>query len=185
MAEITELLSSARAGDAPAVGRLYELLYPELSRIARARLRQADHRMMLDTVALVHETYLRMLKLEQLRVEDRAHFLAYSARVMRSVVVDIVRGVQADRRGGDAAFVTLNTAAADALPSGSDEVMAVHEALLELEQIDARLARVVEMRYFVGLESSEIAEALGIGLRTVERDWEKARGFLHLALSSR
>jgi RNA polymerase sigma factor (TIGR02999 family) len=184
MSEVTQLLAAARAGDAPAIDRLYELLYPELSRIARARLRQVNHRMMLDTVALVHETYLRMLKLDQLRVEDRSHFLAYSARVMRSVVVDIVRGLRVERRGGEAVFVTLDTAASNILPSGSDEVLGVHEALLELEQIDPRLARVVEMRYFVGLQSAEIAEVLGIGLRTVERDWEKARGYLYVALKA-
>jgi len=182
MAEVTQLLSSARAGNAPAIGRLYELLYAELSRIARARVRHAGHRMMLDTVTLVHETYLRMLKLNRLQVENRSHFLAYSARVMRSVVVDIARGLQVERHGGKAVLVTLNTAAANALPAGSDEVLGVHEALLELEQIDPRLARVVEMRYFVGLEGAEIAEALGVGLRTVERDWAKARGYLYRAL---
>ena len=184
MTEVTELLSGARAGDGPAIGRLYELLYPELSRIARARMRQVNQRLMLDTVALVHETYLRMLKLDHLRVEDRSHFLAYSARVMRSVVVDIARGLQAERHGGQAAFVTLDTSASNALPAGGDEVLGVHDALLELEQIDPRLARVVEMRYFVGLESAEIAEALGVGLRTVERDWAKARGYLYRALKS-
>jgi RNA polymerase sigma factor (TIGR02999 family) len=182
MAEVTQLLSSARAGDAPAIGRLYELLYADLSRIAHARVRHAGHRMMLDTVSLVHETYLRMLKLKRLKVEDRSHFLAYSARVMRSVVVDIARGLQAQRHGAQAIFVTLDTAASNALPAGGDEVLAVHEALLELEQIDPGLARVVEMRYFVGLENAEIAEALGIGLRTVERDWAKARGYLYRAL---
>lgn len=184
MSDVTQLLAAARAGDVPAIARLYELLYPELRRIARARLRQVDHRMMLDTVALVHETYLRMLKLDQLRVEDRAHFLAYSARVMRSVVIDIARSLRVERRGGEAAFVTLDTAASNALPTGREEVMGVHEALLELEQIEPRLARVVEMRYFVGLESAEIAEALGIGLRTVERDWERARGYLYVALKA-
>lgn len=100
MTEVTQLLSNARAGDAPAIGRLYELLYAELSRIARARVRHAGHRMMLDTVTLVHETYLRMLKLNRLQVENRSHFLAYSARVMRSVVVDIARGLQVERHGG-------------------------------------------------------------------------------------
>jgi RNA polymerase sigma factor (TIGR02999 family) len=184
MTEVTALLSAARAGEAPAMGRLYELLYEELSRIARSRVRRADHRMMLDTVSLVHETYLRMLRLNQLHVDDRAHFLAYSARVMRSVVVDMARSLQVEKHGGEAVFVTLDTAASDALPAGGAEVLGVHEALLELEQIDARLARVVEMRYFVGLENTEIAEALGVGARTVERDWAKARGYLFQALKA-
>ncbi|MFO1338007.1 MAG: ECF-type sigma factor [Burkholderiaceae bacterium] len=184
MTEVTELLAAARAGGEPAIGRLFELLYPELSRIARARLRQVDQRMMLDTVALVNETYLRLLKLNQLSLQDRPHFLAYSARVMRSVIVDLARSLQVERRGGELAFVTLDTAA-DCMPSRTDEVVEVHEALLDLERIEPRLTRVVEMRYFVGMECAEIAQALGVGLRTVERDWEKARGFLYHALNAR
>lgn len=185
MAEITTLLAAARAGEASAVGRLVELLYPELQRLARARLYQASARPQLDTAALVHEVYLRLLTLSRLDVNDRAHFMTYAARVMRSVIVDLARESLAECRGGpDARWVTLDTAASQPLPSGRDEVIAVHDALLALEEVDARLARVVEMRYFVGLDNTEIAQALGVGLRTVERDWEKARSFLFAQLKA-
>jgi RNA polymerase sigma factor (TIGR02999 family) len=132
----------------------------------------------------VHECYLRLLKLDQLCLQDRAHFLAYSARVMRSVVVDLAREQQALRRGGDQAFVTLDTGLAHALPGGEDEVLQVHEALQALAAIDERLVKVVEMRYFVGLDTQEIAQALGVSGRTVERDWERARSFLYSALKN-
>jgi RNA polymerase sigma factor (TIGR02999 family) len=182
MSEITELLQSASQGDTASVDRLFQLLYAELRQIARAKLRRGHGPTLLDTTSLVHESYLRLIKLQQLRVQDRAHFLAYSARVMRSVIVDMVRESRAERNGGGQALVTLDTGISDATPAGDDEIMAVHEALEELAAIDERLVRVVEMRYFVGLEMDEIAQALGVGKRTVERDWEKARSFLYAAL---
>jgi RNA polymerase sigma factor (TIGR02999 family) len=180
--EITALIRSAGEGAEGAVDRLYELLYAELRQIAHARLRGGQGPTLLDTTSLVHESYLRLVKLQQLRVEDRSHFLAYAARVMRSVVVDLVREGRAERRGGDQVMVTFDTQAADAQPASGDEVLQVHEALQELATIDERLVRVVEMRYFVGLEMDEIAQALGVGKRTVERDWEKARSFLYASL---
>ena len=103
---------------------------------------------------------------------------------MRSVVVDLVREARADRRGGGQAHLTLDTAAADALPAGDEQILAVHEALAELAAIDPRLVQVVEMRFFVGLEMGEIASALGVAKRTVERDWEKARSFLYASLKA-
>jgi RNA polymerase sigma factor (TIGR02999 family) len=182
--EVTLLLAAAQQGQAAALSRLFELLYPELRRIAAARMRKTDERVMLDTTSLVHECYLRLLKLDELSLNDRGHFLAYAAKVMRSVVVDMAREQHAQRRGGDLAFVTLDTSLADALPSGEDEVLHIHEALQALASIDARLVQVVEMRYFIGLDNSEIAQALGVSLRTVERDWERARSFLFAALKS-
>ncbi len=183
MAELTELLHAAAQGSPDAIPRLCELLYAELRQIAHARLRHGAGKVALNTTALVHESYLRLIKLEQLRVEDRSHFLAYSARVMRSVVVDLVRESRAERAGGELAWVTLDTAALNAAPAAAgDEILRVHEALQELAAIDERLVRVVEMRYFVGLEMEEIAQALGVGKRTVERDWEKARSFLYANL---
>ncbi|MCA0243801.1 MAG: sigma-70 family RNA polymerase sigma factor [Proteobacteria bacterium] len=181
-AGITLLIASANQGVDGAVDRLYELLYADLRQIAHARLRGGRGPTLLDTTSLVHESYLRLVKLQQLRVEDRSHFLAYAARVMRSVVVDLVRESRAERRGGDQLMVTFDTQAADAQPATSDDVLQVHEALGELAAIDERLVRVVEMRYFVGLEMDEIAQALGVGKRTVERDWEKARSFLYASL---
>lgn len=180
--EVTLLLAAARQGQAEALNRLFDLLYPELRRLASARMRQTDERVMLDTTSLVHECYLRLLKLDELALQDRGHFMAYAAKVMRSVVVDLAREQQAQRRGGGLAFVTLDTALAGGLPSGEDEILRIHEALEALGAIDARLVKVVEMRYFIGLDNSEIAQALDVSSRTVERDWERARSFLFAAL---
>ena len=181
MGDVTVLLEAARGGEPLAVSRIFELLYPELKRIAHARLRYRDDRLLMDTGVLVHEAYLRLLEVIRIEAADRGHFLSYAARAMRSVVVDIVRENQAQRRGGGLqGFVTLNTQAQSAsVKQGEKEIMAVHEALEVLGQIDERLVRVVEMRYFVGLDNEEIAASLGITSRTVERDWKKARTFLH------
>lgn len=184
MGDVTLLLDAARHGEAHAVGRLFELLYPDLKRIAHARLRFRDDRLLMETGALVHEAYLRLVDRQGLQAADRGRFLAYAAQVMRSVIVDMVRERQADRRGGGLqAQLTLDTAVMNgAASSGEDEVLRIHEALQELAQIDERLVRVVEMRYFVGLSNAEIAESLGVTERTVVRDWEKARTFLFRSL---
>lgn len=183
MGDVTVLLNAARQGEPLAMGQLFELLYPELQRIAHARLRWQDERLQMDTGMLVHEAFLRLHSKERLEANDRGHFLAYAAQVMRSVVVDTVRQHQAQRRGGGlAAQVTLNTEAMNALPQGEDQILAVHEALEALGEIDPRLVRVVEMRYFVGLSNQEIADALDVTTKTVVRDWNKARTFLSMAL---
>jgi RNA polymerase sigma factor (TIGR02999 family) len=182
--EVTLLLQAAHEGQTDALDRLFELLYPDLRRIASSRMRMTDERVMLDTTSLVHECYLRLLKLEALTLQDRHHFLSYAAKAMRSVVVDLAREQHALRRGGDVAFVTLNTAVAGSVLNGEDEVLHIHEALQALGAIDPRLVQVVEMRYFVGLDNSEIAQALNVSTRTVERDWERARSFLFAALKA-
>ena len=182
MGELTTLISQVRGGSDDALGRLYELLYAELRRIAHAKLRHADGLTHLQTTGLVHESYLRLVKLGQLNVDDRAHFLAYAARTMRSIVVDFARERQAQRRGGGATDVTLSTTLAESLSLDTTQVVRVHEALEELAQADERLVKVVEMRFFAGLEHTEIAEALGVSTRTVERDWDKARAFLFASL---
>lgn len=184
MGDVTVLLQAARRGEDLAVGSIFELLYPELKRIAHAQLRYRDERMLMETGVLVNEAYLRLLGQQRLSAAERGPFLAYAARVMRSVVIDTVREQQAQRRGGGpGAQVTLNTAALqDMLPSSESEIMQVHEALLELQQIDARLAQVVELRYFGGLNNEEIGDSLGLTSRTVERDWQKARAFLFDAM---
>ncbi|WP_158219881.1 ECF-type sigma factor [Ideonella sp. A 288] len=182
MSDITEWIQAAGRGDAGAIDRLYRLLYADLRQVAHAKLRRGPGPTLLDTTSLVHESYLRLAQLERLSVNDRGHFMAYAARAMRSVIVDLVRESRAERRGGDLQRVTLDTAVSDATPAGDEQILAVHEALEALAAIDERMVRVVEMRYFVGLEMDEIAQALGVGKRTVERDWEKARSFLYAAL---
>lgn len=182
MSDVTSLLLAAKNDDSQAMNRLFEVLYDDLRLLAHAKLRRSAPMTVLDTTALVHESYLRFLRTGDLKVEDRPHFLAYAARVMRSIVVDLVRSRLADRHGGDALHVTLNTEIADSASVREDEVILVNDALEELATIDPRLVKVVEMRYFAGMSEEEIAESLGVSVRTVERDWEKARLFLYRAL---
>lgn len=183
MTDITELLSKSRNGDASAANDVYAQLYPELRRIAHSRLRQGSGRVSLDTTALVHDGYLKFVQSRTLDVKSRSHFLAYASTVMRSVIVDLIRESQAERRGGGHFDLTLNTQIADTTSAAADEALHVHEALAKLEAVDPRMARVVEMRYFAGLNDSEIAECLGVTERTVGRDWEKARLFLYTLLN--
>lgn len=183
MSELTELLRAARGGDQQAAGRAFGLLYDELKRLARAKLRQHQPLTLLDTTALVHESYLRVIGTAELPVTDRHHFFAYAARVMRSVIVDLARARMAERRGGAAEHVEFNAEVVEALPAGGEgDILRVHEALEVLAQADETLARVVEMRYFGGMSEVEIAEALGSSERTVRRHWEKARLLLSAAL---
>lgn len=182
MSDVTSLLVAAKNDDSQAMNRLFEVLYDDLRLLARAKLRRSAPMTVLDTTALVHESYLRFLRTGDLRVEDRPHFLAYAARVMRSIVVDLIRSRLADRHGGNALHVTLNTEISDSASVREDEVIMVNDALEELATIDPRLVKVVEMRYFAGMSEDEIAESLGVSVRTVERDWEKARLFLFRAL---
>ena len=179
---ITLLIEAANSGDTDALNRIFAALYPELHGLARSRLRRTQPLTLLDTTALLHESYLRLVKLGQLKVENRAHFLAYAARTMRSIVIDFARAHLAERRGGGQKAIELDTAIADVTADPAHEVLRVHEALDELAQIDARIARVVEMRYFGGLSEEEIGSALGVTERTVRRDWEKAKILLAIAL---
>ena len=154
---------------------LLPLLYDELRKLARARLSSGGRNVTLDTTALVHESFLRLQKAGHLALKDRDHFLAYAASTMRSIVVDSIRRRRAERHGGDAVHVTLGTAAASELGASEEEILEVHDALGLLTKVNARLAQVVEMRYFLGLTDAEIGAALGTTDRTVRRDWERAR----------
>lgn len=180
---LTELIQRAGNGDREAADALFDATYPTLKRMAHARLRgDARGVAMLDTGSLVNESYLRFAASGQLRIEDRVHFLRWASRVMRSVIVDLIRQHQAERRGGDHTHVVLTTHLALGGRQDADEILQVHEALDALAAADERLARVVEMRYFAGLTETEIAAALGLTERTVRRDWDKARLFLREAL---
>ncbi|MFT7722185.1 MAG: ECF-type sigma factor [Roseateles sp.] len=151
-------------------------LYRELRRMARQRLRRSGPLTLLDTTSLVHESWLKLAGSSGWQGLAHGHFMAYAATVMRSIVVDYARARQAQRRGGDATHLPL-----DELPTlahRDDEYLQVHDALAELERHDPRLARLVELRFFVGLEETECAEALGQSRRTVQRDWQKARALL-------
>ena len=185
--DITILLQHAAGGDRQAADQVVALLYAELQRLARSRLRRAGDVTLLDTTSLVHESYLRLMGGPDSAGEgpgfaDRKHFLAYASQVMRTIVIDLLRARQADRRGGGAWHVTLNTEVGDSVQRHEDEVLRVHEALDELSATDARLGQVVQLRYFGGLSEAEVADCLGVTERTVQRDWQKARLFLSLAL---
>jgi len=183
MGQVTSLLSAIGQGERDALGQLYALLYPELRRLAHSRVRRSGDMTLLDTTSLVHESFLRFEKSGAVRIGDRSQFMAYAAQVMRSVVVDVIRRRQSQRRGGDAVHVEFDAATeVAAADPRENEVLRVHESLEELAAIDARLVRVVEMRYFSGMSEPEVAEVLGLTVRTVARDWEKARLFLHACL---
>lgn len=158
--------------------------YADLHRLAHARLHAGSGPALLDTAALVNESYLRLVGSRGLSFPDRLHFLSYVGKVMRSVIVDLVRQRRSERGGGDAMFVTLTTQLGEALAGAAaeDEILQVHAALDALALVDARMAQVVELRYFAGLTEVEIAAALGLNERTVRRDWQQARLFLAEAL---
>jgi RNA polymerase sigma factor (TIGR02999 family) len=182
MSEITELLRHVNAGDPVARDALFSALYEELRKLARARLRQNETITVLNTTSLVHESYLRFLNARELEFVDRGKFFAYASSVMRSIVIDEVRKRRADRRGGSAEHVPLDTGAVEAIATDDEQILRVPEALEELAALDPRLARVVEMRYFAGLGEEDIAVTLGVTSRTVRRDWDKARTLLFAAL---
>ena len=182
--DLTTWLAGARQGDSEALGQLFSELYRDLRQLAHARLKHHGTLTLLDTTALVHESYLRFLKAGQVQFADRAHFIAYAARVMRSVVVDFARESLSQCRGGQEVHITLKTDAAASLANGESEILRVHEALDELATVSERLVRVVEMRYFAGMSDAEIGEALSLTERTVRRDWEKARIILRAALKT-
>jgi RNA polymerase sigma factor (TIGR02999 family) len=182
MDDVNDLLRRARAQDRAAIDELVAVLYPDLRRMAQARLAQNGAITLLDTNAMVHESYLRLANAAHIDAPCRAQFLAYASQVMRSVIVDFARKRRADRRGGAAEHVTLTTELLDGQADSDDDIERVHEALDELQKTDPRLKTVVEMRYFGGFEEKEIAEALGVAVRTVRRDWERARLLLLVAL---
>lgn len=177
MPSLTELLISARGGDASASTRLFELVYAELKRMAHQRLRRIGGEGPLNTTALVHESYLRLSERGQLLPSDRAAFFCYVGRVMRSVVIDHVRERLAHKRGGNEVFVTLTTDI-EGETFDDERLLAVNSALDTLEKVAPEFHQLVEMRYFAGLSMREVAELRGMSTRTVEREWKKARALL-------
>lgn len=180
---LTALIHKAMDGDENAHAELFKATYDELKKLAHRRVSQSGKSADLNTTGLVHESYLRFVKAGRIEIEDRQHFLGYAGRIMRSVIVDAVRERMAQRRGGDVVHVTLNTSFGDGARASEAEVLAVHEALQKLAEVDDRLVKVVEMRYFAGMTEIEIAEGLGVSERTVRRIWERARLWLADALS--
>jgi RNA polymerase sigma factor (TIGR02999 family) len=179
---LTLLLARLSAGDRAARDALFAAVYPELRRLAHARLYSGGRNTVLDTTALVHESYLRLVKTGELGFDDRRAFFGYAARVMRSVIVDSARARRAERRGGAVEKRTLDSEPALGDAPNEDHILRVHEALEQLERSDARAAQMVEMRYFGGYSDREIAETLDVTERTVQRDWDKAKMLLRVLL---
>lgn len=181
-ANVTELLAELRSGRREAFDQILPLVYHELRRVARRELavRPNDS---LSTTALVHEMYLKFARAERADWRNRAHFLSVAAVAMRHILVDRARRRAAEKRGGPQRVVTLDESLAPA-DDHAESLLELHDALEQLARIDQRLARVVECRFFGGMTEQETAEALQIGVRTVRRDWIKARGLLYHALGA-
>lgn len=176
------MLADWHAGDAAALERLAPLVYAELRRIARRQMGREREGHTLQATALVNEAYLRLAGGEGLALQDRAHFYAVCAQVMRHVLVDHARANARDKRGGGAAHVPLEEAAL-AAAGGSEEMVALDEALRGLEEVDPQKARVVALRYFAGLSIEETAEVLGVSPTTVRREWRRAKAWLYRAIA--
>jgi RNA polymerase sigma factor (TIGR02999 family) len=178
--EITALLERAGAGEPGCLDSVFERLYPELKRLAGARI-AAGERTLSPTV-LVHEVYLRMIRNATLSLSGRSHFMACAARAMRAVVVDHLRSVNAQKRGGDAQTITLDESL-DALAVAPFDPLAIDAALVALDQIDSAQRELVELHYFAGIALQEIAAMRGVSEKTVQRHWQRARAFLRAQLS--
>ena len=181
IAEITQWLDAAREGDRGALDRVLSTLYQELHAMARRQL-AGQHGQTLDATALVHEAYLRLVGRQAAQFDDRAHFFAYAASAMRSVVVDYARQRLAQKRGGDLHRVTELPEEVEGGLRLDEETLGLDTALTRLAAVDERLAQVVELRYFAGLSELEIASLLKRSERSIRRDWQKARLFLLASL---
>jgi len=183
---VTELLLSWGQGDTAALDRLVPLLYDDLRRVARGHLRRERPGHSLQATALVHEVFLRLVDVDRMTLKSRAHFFALSARLMRQILVDHARRQRASKRGGSATVISLNEASGAAAPTSTSsvDVLALDEALDALSSFDVRQCRVVELRFFAGLNIHEAADALGVSTATVEREWAMAKAWLHQRLST-
>ncbi|AWV05945.1 ECF-type sigma factor [Marilutibacter maris] len=180
-ADITQLLGAARAGDRGALDSVLATLYQELHTMARRQL-AGQHGHTLDATALVHEAYLKLVGRREAQFDDRAHFFAYAASAMRSVVVDYARQRLAQKRGGDLHRVTDLPEDLEGGLRLDEDTLGLDTALTRLADVDKRLAQVVELRYFGGLSELEIAGLLERSERSIRRDWQKARLFLLASL---
>ncbi len=181
--ELTLLLQAASSGDHAAYERAFELVYGELRTLAHAQLRREPDGHTLNTGALVHEAYLRMERGAESPWQSRSHFLALAANAMRRILVDHARRHHAEKRGGVNHAISIENMDAVSLDVRDVMLVDLDEALHRLAALDVRQAHVVECRFFGGLTEEETANALGIGLRTVKRDWAKARSWLYQELN--
>jgi RNA polymerase sigma factor (TIGR02999 family) len=179
---VTQLLVSWGKGDKDALDELVPVVYGELRRQARRYLRREKVGHTLQTTALIHEAYLRLVDQKNVQWQNRAHFFGIAAQLMRRILVDHARGKKRDKRGGSGVRVSLGEATA--VSKGQDlDVVALDEALNRLSKIDEQQGRIVELRFFSGLTVEETAEVLNISTATVKRDWSMARAWLHREIS--
>jgi len=182
--QITNLLLAWGEGDEAALQTLMPLVYEELRRVAARHMRHQREGHTLQTTALVNEAYLRLIDASRVQWQNRSHFFAVSAHLMRRILVDFARSRNYQKRGGGAQAVSLDEAMIVAPERGAD-LLALDEALTRLQALNERQAKVVELRYFAGLSEDETAEALKVSVRTVRRDWNFARAWLHRELTGR
>jgi RNA polymerase sigma factor (TIGR02999 family) len=180
--EITKLLHGWQGGDRAALDALVPVVYKELRRLAHYELRKERPDHTLQSTALVHEAYFRLVGQDLPQWESRTHFFAIAAQLMRQILVDYARRRRASKRGSGACMLTLDDAMI--LPQGKDvDVVAIDDALNALAEVDPRQSRVVELRFFAGLSLEEISEVMGIATATVQRDWTAARAWLYREIS--
>ena len=185
MGEVTALLSSWRAGDRTALEKLIPIVYGDLRRIAARYMRSEQEGHTLQTTALVHEAYLRLIRDRDRTWENRAHFFGVAAQIMRNLLVDHARAAARGKRGGGAVEIRLSDAAEALSTVDPEDLLALDDALRRLAEIDPRASQVVELRYFVGLTYEEIAEVVGASEKTVKRDWDTAKAWLRAELRGR
>ncbi len=181
--EITNLLVAHREGDRDAFEQLVPLVYDDLRRIARRQLARHRVRGTLNTTALVHEAYLKMVDQSRVEVNDRNHFFAIAARAMRQIIIDYARKRTAQKRGGGLTPISLDKVQV-AVADQAEMLLAIDGALAKLSSLNERLTRVFECRYFAGLTDQETADALSMSLRTVQRDWMKGKAWLRRELAA-
>ena len=179
---LSTLVASAEQGDVAASDALFTALYDELHRMARRELARRSSGVTLSATTLLHEAYLDISQRESAAFPDRNRFMGYASRVMRGVIIDYARRRQAQKRGGLFEITSIATDVPEAAASDPDELMRLSDALDDLETDDPRLARIVDLKFFCGFSFVEIAAMMGVSERTTQRDWEKARAYLHRVL---
>lgn len=179
--EVTQLLIQVSEGEQQAYDRLFPLVYEELKRIARIQLNREYGNPTLSKTELVHEVYLKLIDQTRIEWEDRTHFYAIAARSMRQILVDHARKKKAQKRGGNKTHITLEEDEIN-IREHAEQIVALDELLDQLLELDERMAKIVELRFFGGMSIEETAGLLDISTSTVDRDWQKARGWLYQRL---
>ena len=180
--DVTEVLVALRDGEVGAWDRLFDLLYDDLKKVARAQLRRLRPGQTLNTTGLVHEAYLKCVDQTRVELNDRGHFYAVAARAMRQILVDYARRLSRGKRGGGVPPLELDEERLRDHRDDAEQILAVDDALNKLAKHSSRQAKIVEYRYFIGLTEEEIGDLLSVTSRTVRNEWTRARAWLHEAM---